>query len=257
MAVKFYSMKVKSEKSNLRQLIVNYRKSIKILPALGIWFLLSYGVVLGQSQLYVNLIAGDYAMKDLKGIHANLEKVYLTEINLPVTSSYIFPKSLQGALTYKYEMEKTAIGGYLNYAMTGSKLYYGDYSGFTSAEQKVRRVSMGVYGSVDIYKSIQIYGKLGGNISYLNMVFQTYLGQTRAEYENMSFNSEGLTFEPGVAWTNVYRRFTYEIHAGYEVNYQFTTRYNNNKEAYLMYNGTKARIDWSGLRFGIGIGMPI
>jgi hypothetical protein len=209
-----------------------------------------------QVNIYINGIAGSYQMNDMKSLQKEIKSQFI-ENTIPIGATYKFPMSLQGEFKIEYESEQLfTYGGFINYAMTKGRLFYGDYSGRTTANQNINRIVIGAIGTIKLNELWSYYSKLGINLSSLNLAFDTHV-DSMSELQKIGFNSRGLCFEPGfalnIATTSLILQFT----GGYELNIQGLTKFAQNSDAYLLVDGRKAYLNWSGFRIGMGIGFTI
>lgn len=216
--------------------------------------LVSSQTIVAQQMIFIETTVGQYSMRDLKQLQEDLHKQFV-DGGLEVKTVTSFPISLQVDAGYLKEFsEKNSAGIYLNYAMTKGRIHYADYSGETYADQVVSRVVLGGKGIVRLSHGFAIYGKLGLNYSMLGMKFVSIIYGNGEDEELLRFHSLGFNAEPGVLWTYPKGKFSFDIHAGYELNVQGKTLYNESSGAYLQTEaGGNVIINWTGIRTGIGI----
>jgi hypothetical protein len=218
-------------------------------------------LLLGQRQIYLKSIVGQYTMGDLKQFQDDLISQYNAQ-GIPLKRELGFPPSVQvefgvdGVIGRK---KANTIGGFANYAITKGQLGYSDYSGETSAAQSLSRFIIGVKSSQSLGHGFSLYAKAGFNYSILSLHFSTNLySPPSATSKDEKFHSLGFIFEPGVDWKYKIKNFFLLAQAGYEVNVQGKTLLDSNTNLYLLTNaGDKVIIDWSGFRLGLGIGFTI
>jgi len=217
---------------------------------------------IGQTQTYVNAIVGTYAMNDMKKFQDDLINQY-QKIGIDAKRELGFGSSLQldlGVDKIISEEKSYTIGGFFNYAVTKGQLGYSDYSGETSAVQDLKRYIVGVKGNHGLSYGFGIYVKAGFSYSTLDLSFFTALNSppsTTSQTDN--FHSIGFILEPGMNWTYNIKKFFLRVQAGYEVNHQGKTTKDTDNNAYLIFNNSNEKVilDWSGARFGFGIGYTI
>jgi hypothetical protein len=209
---------------------------------------------LAQVNVYLNGTVGTYAMGDLKSLMENIETQFYQRFDIPLNRTSNFPLSLQGEAKFEIENEYHTYGGYINYAMTKGRSFYGDYSGETFVDQIVRRVVMGSVGGIKLDNTFCLYGKLGLNMSFMNITSGIALTGIDPETEKLGFNSTGISIEPGFSWTKKHKQFLWQLTLGYEINFQGKSMYNEDSNAYLKNGEEEVKMNWSGIRLGIGMG---
>ncbi|SHG53780.1 hypothetical protein SAMN04488109_0722 [Chryseolinea serpens] len=203
-----------------------------------------------QSRLYGSVIAGTYQMGDMKALQRDIRDGYIRE-GIPVKSVTSFSASLQGELGYEIRLRKITLGGFVNYAMTEGRIAYADYSGAMAATQQLKRVALGVKFMRDLGHHLHLYGKLGVCKTFLDIKSETNFSTGHSYGNGYSFDAVGATFEPGVEWEHDVKRFTFFAQAGYEINVNGKTKYDDN--IYLENSNNEAiHVNWSGVRVAIG-----
>lgn len=232
------------------------------------WMPPTYGQSLNSSGLFsgfsfepdyffLNLSVGNYAMEDMRVFQNMLKEDYHSR-GLQFEKTLDFPISLQGDIGFDFEKGALTYGPYLNYAVTKGKLHYSDYSGSAFLEQNIYRLLLGGKLSHSIIKNFRIYGKGGINLSFMNLLSFTAIHGAGTDKDQMGFHSLGLHLEPGLAWYYPVKNVIFNVTAGYEFNQQGRTRVTDSPKSFLIDDQKKSVLmDWSGFRFGIGLGFRL
>jgi hypothetical protein len=213
-------------------------------------------VCIGQSKVYFQAVAGNYAMREMKQFQTDLnDDFWSSGFATKVVSD--FPKSLQVTVGYDKMLssEKYSIGGFLNYGLTKGRLHYGDYSGQIYADQNVSRLQIGARGSASIAGTFAFYSNIGFNYTKLDLELNSIIYNGSSVNNDHKFHSIGINLEPGFCWSYNYKKLISSLQVGYEINVQGKTVYQEDKQSVLINgSGEKVAIDWSGFRLGIGLG---
>ncbi|MGC3945726.1 MAG: hypothetical protein QM762_14595 [Chryseolinea sp.] len=217
-------------------------------------FFVSSLTLIAQGSLFVEATVGQYSMQTLKQLQTEMQKQFV-DGGIEMKTVTEFPISLQVDAGYLKELsDKYDFGGYLNYAMTKGRIHYADYSGETYADQNVSRVVLGAKGISRLRNRFALYGKLGVNYSMLGMEFVADIYGVGKDDEMHRFHSLGVNIEPGVLWTYNRGMFSFDIHAGYELNAQGKTFSDGGSGSYLQtQEGGNVNINWTGVRAGVGV----
>jgi hypothetical protein len=215
-------------------------------------------ILSAQTHVYVNPVMGTYLMKDLKLLQKELNDDY-NEQGIQAKTVLSFPISLQIDGGFDIALsEKVSLGGFVNYAKTSGKVHYADYSGETYAMQQLSRVSVGAKVIRSLGRHFDFYGKLGVNFNTLHLDFFIQLENSPPDQNNYVFKALGISAEPGFRYIYPIGRFTFYSNLGIEVNVQGKTVLKDNKDAYLqLQDGGPVNIDWTGIRFGLGLAYKI
>lgn len=190
-----------------------------------ILILLSFNSLFGQNDLSLKLFLGYnfYRFSDLKefqkDLHSEIDNIY--RINSRNVSS--FPPYLNFQLrilskSINFGVENFSSGAFIEYSSSGSRIYYGDFSGELIAEQSIRIYSAGLSFEKNVFIGNDIKLNLGVNIpiSYttLNNILSVRNNKDEALYESFT-----LGFEPFVG--SYYYLGNYSI--GIEIAYRATS----------------------------------
>ena len=208
-----------------------------------------------QENIYVRAVYGTYQMRDLKEFQEEMLSDFQNDL-LPVKIVSAFPASLQLEAGMDFTTKRYTLGFFANYAITSGKLHYSDYSGETFAEQNLNRISIGIKGSTPIARHLDLYAKVSGGLSSLNLNFETHInGASSGAKEEVDFKAMGVSVEPGMIWQVPFQKFLFSISGGYELNFNGKTKFEElSSDTYLVNdNNEPVSIDWSGMRVSVGI----
>jgi hypothetical protein len=208
-----------------------------------------------QENIYIRAVYGTYQMQDLKDFQEEMLSDFQNNL-IPVKIVSAFPASLQVEAGMDFPTKRYTFGFLANYAVTSGKLHYSDYSGETFAEQNLNRISIGVKGSTPIARYLDLYAKVSGGLSSLNLNFETHInGGSSDAKEEISFKAIGVSVEPGMIYQVPFRNFLFSVSGGYEFNFNGKTKFEElGADTYLVNdNNEPVSIDWSGMRLSVGV----
>jgi hypothetical protein len=154
------------------------------------------------------------------------------------------------------------LGGTINYNSSGARLSYADYSGKFNFDQITKRLAVGTNIRIMTISEHKLTYGLEANLqisfSTLELESNLMINNLSAQKENLKFNS--LSGQLRLSWINKYNILNdfYLINRiGYELDILSSKLFfKENKEAYLLTpNGKEARLDWSGIRLSMGVGI--
>jgi len=207
-----------------------------------------------QDIISFSVNVGTYQMKDMKEFQKVILNDYLSSSNVPIKATLVFPASLQAEFGVYRDYDDSKLGVFLNYTATKGVLTYSDYSGSTSLEHRLKRVTPGIHFSTNVSKNLSLYGKLGISVTFLSIVAETDLtGADKIEEKNL-FNAYAGILQPGLQWDYPMERFGLIVHLGYEFSLSTKVFATETEGAYLVNNeGDPMFILWNGIRGGIGV----
>jgi len=217
-------------------------------------------VSIGIAQKYkISLKSGygTYQLNDLRGLQndfatqgawMHIEKV----------------QQLPGYLNYSVSVEyfvnpKNLIGINGAYYTTGGRNHISDYSGEYALNMPLNGYRLGVqYRNVFAgFNKINMYVSADGGmmLSVLSISETLTLYPDHSNTEAVDFTSISFTFDPSVgAWYPLAKKVSLDISLGYQVYLESTLFNVDNVESELTdFRGNPVRLNWSGLRLGIGI----
>jgi hypothetical protein len=204
-----------------------------------------------QPRVYLSGVAGTYLMSDMKAFQKQLHE---SADFLPLKIVSSFPASFQGeaGLVYGLDEGKKTIGGYVNYAYTRGRMHYADYSGSATYDLDLMRIGFGVRGTQRIIKHLSAYAKLGLCVTLLDINSEIVVGDNPADEDNESFHALGVAVEPGLQWEYPYKRFSFYVNGGFEINLNGKTMYDGDSHL-IDSDNNPVKIDWTGVRLGVGV----
>ena len=226
--------------------------------------LISFQKTFGQNAIEIDAGYYTYNMSDMKAMqNASLEDI---EITSDIVSS--FPAfvgfGVQVFIKKVYLSEWTFNQGVrLDYTSTGGRIGYQDYSGKFSLDQLVNRFGFGYLGR--FMKSSEKKYKTGAEflIQYSHSTFDyeynLSLVGTSSVIDNYVFNSG--SFQINLSWVNNYDITTnlyLQSRIGYELDvWSGPLNYSKNNGYLLNSDGSKTRLNWSGVRINFGLGFKL
>lgn len=219
-------------------------------------FLNFFSLVQGQDvTIYTGI--SQSSMQDLK-----LLQVYQAgQIHVPYEFTDEFPSYWQYGLTMRWKVSNKSKVGFNTYTTsTGARSIYSDYSGKTYQDYVVKCFGLATYYEFTLLekKKVEVgaYSELGYNLSTLSYDEYFQLGnQVLTESEN--FKSGSLMGEiGGLCKYNLTEKFYLEGRIGFQLN-QKSTLVNDDDNYIIIPYSNKVEADWTGFKFGLGIGLRL
>ncbi len=202
---------------------------------------------------------GTYAMGDLKTMQSEMEEIY-SSFGIRLKTIGDFPPYLNFQVqVIPWINDELSTGVFLDYASTGSRLSYEDYSGIVKVDMILTRAAGGVLinhspASVpgrDIKISMQI------SLIFTQLEYREEVGLNiqRLFLDTHLFSAYGIGIEPGIDWTIIRKPLNIGLYFGGQLNLNTTLALSQNREAKLTdLSGTELKPNWSGARIAILIG---
>jgi hypothetical protein len=212
-----------------------------------------------DAQVFVKFNYNFFNMSSLKDLQRELLSDLTTQgIDAQITESYPAHLGFQIGLLFLLNPSGDRdlwLGGFYDYATTGGRVHYSDYSGEVKADQIANAYSVG--GIISLNASDDELLKLDVSLSArlifsdLDNEFLLRIGEDEQK-ETLSFSSFSFGIEPTITPSIVLSNFNLGLPVSYLVSIPTTLEYSRNSNAYLVNNsGDKVSIDWSGLKLGL------
>jgi len=186
------------------------------------------------------------------------------QINVPIDAVESFPARLGWQIGFLYTLpgdSNVALGAFFDYASTGGRIHYQDYSGEIKVDQIVNAYSWGGILNIRLrqWEFTRLDFVLGARLISSSLKNKLYIriGDERDSQE-LDFSSTSVGIEPGVNYSIFMNLFKINFGISYLFNIPADLVYSENDEAYLTdQTGKKVSLDWGGLKFGISFGYGI
>jgi hypothetical protein len=212
-----------------------------------------------EAQIFVKLNYDFYNMSDLKDLQSEfLSDLTIQGIDAQITESYPAHLGFQIGLLFLLNPSGDRdlwLGGSYDYATTGGRVHYSDYSGEVKVDQVANAYT--VSGIISLSASHHEFLKLNVSLS-AGLIFSDLdtellirIGDEEQK-ETLSFSSLSFGLEPAITPSIVLSNFNLGLSISYLVSIPSSLEYNRNRNAYLINkNGDKVSIDWSGVKLGL------
>ena len=212
-----------------------------------------------EAQVFVKLNYNFSNMSDLKDLQRELQSDLTTQgIEAQITEAYPAHLGFQIGLLFLLNPSGDRdlwLGGFYDYATTGGRVHYSDYSGEVKADQVANAYSVG--GIISLSASDDELLKLDVSLSArlifsdLDNEFLIRIGDEEQK-ETLSFSSLSFGIEPAITPSIVLSNFNLGLSVSYLASIPTSLEYSRNSNAYLVNkSGDKVSIDWSGLKLGL------
>lgn len=212
-----------------------------------------------EAQVFIKFNYNFFNMSDLKNVQNELlSNMYEMGIEGKITESYPAYFGFQFGLIFPLNPSGDRdlwLGGFFDYATTGGRVHYSDYSGEVKADQIAKAYSVG--GIISLSASddelLKLDVSLGARLIFSNLdnEFLLRIGEEEQK-ETLSFSSLSFGLEPAITPSIVLSNFNLGLSISYLVSIPTSLEYNRNSNAYLVdQDGNKVNIDWSGIKLGL------
>jgi hypothetical protein len=212
-----------------------------------------------EAQVFVKLNYNFYNMGSLKDLQRELLSDLTTQgIDAKITES--FPAHLGFQIGLLFLLNPSGdrdlwLGGFYDYATTGGRVHYSDYSGEVGVDQVANAYSVGatiaLSASDDELLKLDVSLSARLIFSDLDNEFLLRIGDEEQK-ETLSFSSFSFGVEPAIIPSIVLSDFNLGLPVSYLVAIPTTLEYSRNSNAYLVNkSGDKVSIDWSGFKLGL------
>ncbi|MGE5845909.1 MAG: hypothetical protein ACM34O_04235 [Ignavibacteria bacterium] len=186
------------------------------------------------------------------------------EINVPIEAVESFPARPGWQIGFLYTPpgdSNVALGAFFDYASTGGRIHYQDYSGEVKVDQIVNAYSCG--GILNIRYKQWEFTRLDFVLS-ARVIFSSLKNKLffqigdQSDSQELDFKSTSIGIEPGANYSVFMNLFNINFGVSYLFNIPADLVYSENDEAYLTDQaGNKISLDWGGVKFGISFGYGI
>lgn len=205
------------------------------------------------------------AMGDLKEIQQRtLSELTAMMIPAEITEGFRPYVGVQGGITFPVgssDSPSTFIGAVFDYASTGGRVHYQDYSGELRNDQVAVAYSGGgvLVRRYRLSLPLDLEASLSARLVYSTFreTFFSRIGST-SRTDEAKFTSWSVGIEPCLMPTYHLAPLTLGLSVSYFIYLPSELKYDGSVESYLMIApGEKATINWSGLRFGALVSIDI
>lgn len=223
-------------------------------------FLFLFGSAVAQesNSIHFRLGLGTYLMKSQKLLQQDIKN------NSPipfeaVTSFPAFP-TFGVSLGFKLT-EEASLGCWVEYASTGARLSYGDYSGNARIDQLLNTFQIGPFAQYRITKSttwplyVTMHTSLASTTQRLTSEIEVAGNRDREDYLLKSIN---YGIRPGVMLSRDFSPVTFQLGLGAEIQFHGEMKSKKNDGAIFQTSDGKHLISqWDGLRATFGVGFKL
>jgi len=199
---------------------------------------------------------GTYSMKSQK----QFQQDFLRSSKIPFVNVHNFPAfpTFGGSLGIRVS-PSASIGLWAEYASTGGRLHYKDYSGHAVLDQVLKTFQAGPFIQYNINKSTSwpIYLTLHSSIAPTNehIRSEVKVGNQTVK-ESYKLNSLNYGLRPGFMMSRQVSAMVFQLGIGTELQLHGTLK--ENKDLYFKTSDGKEMVaQWDGLRLTFGIGFKL
>lgn len=223
-----------------------------------ILFLLTCISLISYSQngsVFIELNYNTFSHASLK----SFQQEFIEDIpEVPIEVNDNFPSNIGFTLGYKLNNINTSL--FFSYNSTGGKISYSDYSGVIRITQPLNAYTFGGEYQIKLSKTNNNFSLgLRGFSMLSNLKLENYT-QVLDNITNENIKFQSINF--GVGGRLIYEYpisfFIIKASLGFDMTFGGTLKFKENNDFYLENNnGDKVKTNWSGLRTGLGIEIPI
>lgn len=221
-------------------------------------FLLTSIVITSYSQnerVFFELNYNTFSHASLK----TFQQEFIQDLpEIPISINDNFPSNIGFTLGLKLNQINTFF--FLGYNSTGGKISYSDYSGVIRITQLLKAYTVGGEYQVKLSKSNDgfSFGLRGFSmLSSLSLDNHTQISDNVTN-EDIKFNSINLGIGCGLIYEYPVSFFIIKASLGFDITFGGVLKFKENNDFHLENDkGDKVKTNWSGLRTGLGIEIPI
>lgn len=199
---------------------------------------------------------GNYSMQSQKVFQQD----FLQESEIPFRKVHVFPNfpTFGGAAGFSIA-PKASVGAWFEFASTGGRLHYKDYSGYALMDQALTSFQGGPFAQYRVNKSEEwpLYVTAHGSVA-------TVTGKIKSEFqlvgvpevEEVKLKAINLGIRPGLMLGHVVGIFNFQVGLGAEIRSQDTLQ-DNEDQFFRTSDGKNLTAEWNGWRMTLGVGIEL
>jgi hypothetical protein len=201
---------------------------------------------------------GTYSMQSQKQFQQEFNR------NSPIRFAYVhsFPAfpTFGGSLGFKVS-EKASLGLWAEFASTGGRLHYKDYSGYALMDQVLRSFQVGPFIQYRINKSVEwpIYATFHTSLANINQKLTSEI-EIEGEFDSEQYKLKAINygFRPGIMISRELKPFIFQFGVGAELQFHGDMKVDSNKDLNFQTSDGKSLVSqWDGLRMTLGVGFKL
>ena len=222
------------------------------------FFLFSTAFAQESNSLLFRIGVGTYSMKSQK----LLQQDFNNNSRIPFRAVHSFPPFMTFGGSFGVKIsERASLGLWAEYASTGGRLSYKDYSGYAKIDQVLNSFQIGPFAQYRINKSIDwpIYITMHSSLARTNQKLSSEVEVGSAfEKENYTLKSINYGLRPGIMLARDLKPFTFQLGIGAELQFHGDMDVKSNDNLiFTTSDGEKLVSQWDGLRLTLGIGFKL
>lgn len=222
-----------------------------------LFFLFSTAFAQESNSLLFRVGVGTYSMKSQK----LLQQDFNTNSRIPFRAVHSFPPFMTFGGSFGVRIsERASVGLWAEYASTGGRLSYSDYSGHATIDQALNSYQIGPFAQYRINKSIDwpIYVTLHSSLVRTNQKLTSEIEVgANIDKENFTMKSTNYGLRPGIMLTRDLHPFTFQAGLGAELQFHGDMDVKSNNAIFTTSDGKNLVSQWDGLRLTLGIGFKL
>lgn len=217
--------------------------------------ILFQNVVLSQKvEVYAELNYNTFSHSKLKDFQLHQIKSLET---LPISVDDNFPSNYGFTIGCKFMKN---ISAFVSYTTTGGKISYADYSGKIRLKQPIEQIAIGgIYSFPLLKESENLRLGIKGFLSFTSLEIESYTKILQeVEESNIKLNSTDYGLGPILIYELPVWVCKLRFSVAYDVMISGKLLFKEDNDFHLENSsGEDVKADWSGLKAGIGISIPI
>jgi hypothetical protein len=179
----------------------------------------------------------------------------ISEIRLRVTDD--FPSNI--GYTFGLKVKNINTNFFLFYNSTGGRLSYADFSGLIRVSQNLSAIGLGGEYQLALDSKDSFFLNLRGFINFSSLNLESYSEiQNNISSEIIDFSSRDLGLGLAFMYEYPIAFFKIKFNVGYDFTFVGDIFLKDNDEAFLRDdNNENIKTNWSGLRTGLGVSIPL
>ncbi|HSI75104.1 MAG TPA: hypothetical protein VK957_04400 [Lunatimonas sp.] len=209
-----------------------------------------------KSMLVFRVGMGNYSMQSQK----LFQQDFLQESEIPYRKVHEFPNfaTFGGAAGFRIA-PKASVGAWFEFASTGGRVHYKDYSGYALMDQVLTSFQGGPFAQYRVNKSeewplyVTVHGSAATVTGKIKSEFQL-VGEP--EIEEITLKAANLGIRPGLMLGHAVGIFNLQFGLGAEIR-SIDTLEDKEKRFFRTSDGKNLTAEWNGWRMTLGVGIVL
>ena len=203
-----------------------------------------------------------YNMEQLHEMQKSVVNNIRNEVGIPVKIVESFPAYYSYQFQILFYLPKNfRLGGFFDYASTGGRVHYRDYSGKYSFDQIVTKKTLGtvaerLFPHKDNHLGFSLILKGFISFSDLNIRENLTIGEV-TDGQDLDFVAISIGIEPALRYEINFSYITSGLEIGYRIGFSGFYHLEDYDDTYLLNDGKEISPEWNGFKISLSFGVHI